>query len=564
MSLVSCTASGRRVPDPPHGLHADFYDLRPCRAGTPPCGGRVELLTGSCTRCGSRILRPLPGPQTDFLACTADIALFGGGMGGGKTRSMLLDWLRHSQTPGTNGLIVRNRLTDITVRGGLWDDAQRLYDGTAGVDPDGIMLNPRFRAGNMLDAEWPSGATLSFRHLDQYNVHRFKGPGFSWIGVEEANECDLEAIMWLFLARGRSTSGARPVLRMTCNPDPDHQLAEWVSYYLLPDGTPDRSKSGVVLYILRSLRTNRFELSPDLAALAESTGQDPDSALTFAFIPSLLADNTALESVDTGYRRKFASMDQVERAKNRDGNWKIRADVRGMLRYAWWGHTEAPLSPIVRRVRAWDLASSVPRPGTDPDYTIGVRMEWDYYGRWYITDLVACRDEATEVDKLLAATARSDYAYSPDLTQVIEIEPGSSGIRDAANTRAVLRSGCPCRVVETRANKNKAEKARPMARELRLGMNGNTPCVIDMEKGDDGVWSPRGFIMLNGWCERPYHDAGKHPATLGDLFWSQVTPFFDPSKHDDVPDAMAIAHNAGSTAPPPKRESPRERFRRLS
>ena len=44
----------------------------------------VELVSARCRRCGSRLLRPLPGPQTDFLASPATVALFGGAAGGGK------------------------------------------------------------------------------------------------------------------------------------------------------------------------------------------------------------------------------------------------------------------------------------------------------------------------------------------------------------------------------------------------------------------------------------------------------------------------------------------------
>lgn len=559
----------------PDGGPGRVFDDRPCLG----CGGRVELISGVCESCEARHLRPLPGPQTDFLACEADIALLGGGMGSGKTRSMLLDWLRHTTTPKANGLIVRNRLTDINSPGGLWDQALALFAGTAGVGANGVPMNPHARAGNMMDITWPSGAKLGFRHLDDRNVERFKGPEFSWIGVEEANECAMETIMWLFLARGRTTSGAKPVLRMTCNPDPDHTLAEWIEPYLILDphdpayGTPDRSKSGMILHVVRSRQTNRFELDADLAALAERTGQEPESALTFAYIPALLGDNKALKVASPDYERNLASMDNVERERNLDGNWKARRQDGGMLRPAWWGHLNPSRgqmfkAPIVRRVRAWDLAATKPkRPDDDkPDYTIGVRMEWDYHGRWYITDVVACRENTPEVDKLLAATAQADYAYSPDLVHVLEVEGGASGKRDVPTLIKVLKSGCPCTVISVPARKNKAAKARAMARELQLGMDGNKPREVDPDPNEPGSeHQPRGFIVHNGWTTRAYMDAGPHPPTLGALFWQQVTPFFDPkAPHDDIPDAMAIGHNAGSVKPAPKPEHPAARYRRLS
>ena len=40
-------------------------------------------------------IRPHDGPQSAFLACIADIAIFGGSAGGGKTWALLLEALRH-------------------------------------------------------------------------------------------------------------------------------------------------------------------------------------------------------------------------------------------------------------------------------------------------------------------------------------------------------------------------------------------------------------------------------------------------------------------------------------
>lgn len=540
---------------------AKIFDPRPCRN----CGGRVELVPGTCVACSSKHLRPLPGPQTDFLACEADIVLFGGGMGSGKTRSMLLDWLRHSTTPGANGLLARNRLAEIKKNGGLWDQAMSLYSGTAGVSEDGITIDPRSRAGEYMDMTWPSGAKLGFKHLDDRNRDRFKGPEYTWIGIEEADECTMETIMWLYLARGRTTTGARPVLRMTCNPNPDSVLAQWVEPYLILDpdhvdyGRPDRSKSGMIMYLARSLQSNKFDLDSDLDRLVARTGQDPANALTFAYIPSLLQDNIALPA---GYSRRLASMDAFERARNLEGNWKVRREVGGILRFQWWGQVDRPLAPIVRRVRAWDKAVRRPRPEyPNPDYTVGIRVEWDIHGRWYVTDMVACREEIPEVERLMTATAAAD---GPSVMHVLEVEGGAGGPEAARHGRDVLRRSGRCGpVIELPARKNKLEKSRPMASELRRGMDANKPRQSEVDDEAGEVHQPRGFILLNGWTERPYSDAGEHPPTLGALFWQQVTPFWDPdADHDDVPDALAIAHSAPK-APTKKRESAVAHHRRL-
>ena len=42
------------------------------------------------------VLKPQAGPQTDFLRSTADVVIFGGAAGGGKSYALLLDPLYHS------------------------------------------------------------------------------------------------------------------------------------------------------------------------------------------------------------------------------------------------------------------------------------------------------------------------------------------------------------------------------------------------------------------------------------------------------------------------------------
>ena len=657
------------------------FDPRPCTQ----CGARVRVPSGVCESCEARHLRPQVGPQSDFLACSADIALFGGGMGGGKqlrldepiptpggwstigdlvpgdlvfdehgrpvqvthvhpidlapesyritfscgatieacadhlwlaggvvtptrslhhgdrmpvapqitgpcridgvpssrfvtsvepvapspmrcitvdnptglflvgprhlvthnTYSLLLDWLRHANTPGANGLIVRNMANSITIRGGLWDEALKLYAGT-GAHP---------RGGNAMDISWPNGATLSFRHLDDRNVERFKGPGFSWIGIEEANECSIEAISWLLL-RNRSNCGARPVMRLTCNPDPDHPLAQWVEPYLHlrsdhPDyGEADRTKSGTILWMLRSVTTEKFVFGSDRSTVGELAGQDPGLALSFSFVPSLLGDNPALDLADPSYRRKFAAMDGVTRKKNEKGNWKSRAEAGGMLRRSRWGGIiDTPLATISRRVRGWDRAATKPRPGTNPDFTIGLKMYWDIQGRFYVAGLAVCRDEPSEVDTLMETTAEMD---GPKVTQAIEIDPAQAGKAEESHTREFLERTPRCGpVVSRRASEAKVKRAGPISKELADGM------PVDGEyipSGRDlGLAEARGFILdEDGWFDEPYTDAGTAPSTLGELFWAHVAPFFDPSptKKKDVVDAMTTAHAAGREEEP--------------
>ena len=67
------------------------------------------------------IIRPQPGPQEAFFSTPADICLYGGSAGGGKSWSLLAEPLRHIHNPKFSAVIFRRYADEITMEGGLWD-----------------------------------------------------------------------------------------------------------------------------------------------------------------------------------------------------------------------------------------------------------------------------------------------------------------------------------------------------------------------------------------------------------------------------------------------------------
>ena len=69
-----------------------------------------------------------PGPQIAFLQSPADICIYGGAAGGGKTVGLILEPLRHA-TPVANfsAVFFRRKTPQITNPGGLWDESQKFY-----------------------------------------------------------------------------------------------------------------------------------------------------------------------------------------------------------------------------------------------------------------------------------------------------------------------------------------------------------------------------------------------------------------------------------------------------
>jgi len=71
-------------------------------------------------------IRPQPR-QESFLATGADIAVYGGAAGGGKTWALLLEPLRHIQNKDFGAVVFRRTIPEITNEGALWDEAAKIY-----------------------------------------------------------------------------------------------------------------------------------------------------------------------------------------------------------------------------------------------------------------------------------------------------------------------------------------------------------------------------------------------------------------------------------------------------
>jgi predicted phage terminase large subunit-like protein len=63
---------------------------------------------------------------------------------------------------------------------------------------------------------------------------------------------------------------------------------------------------------------------------------------------------------------------------------------------------------LLRTVRAWDLAATMPVPGHDPDYTVGVKMGVTAGGDMVVLDIVRMRGTSGQVEEVIVKTAALD------------------------------------------------------------------------------------------------------------------------------------------------------------
>jgi predicted phage terminase large subunit-like protein len=111
-------------------------------------------------------------------------------------------------------------------------------------------------------------------------------------------------------------------------------------------------------------------------------------------------------------------------------------------------------------VRAWDLASALPAPGKDPDWTVGLRLDRDAEQRFFVTDIQRLRGTPGEVEASILATAQSD---GPTVVVALPQDPGQAGQAQAAYLTRKLAGFVVRCSPETGA---KATRAGPVAAQI--------------------------------------------------------------------------------------------------
>lgn len=393
-------------------------------------------------------LEPQPGPQTLFLQNPADVVIYGGAAGGGKTYALLMDALRHVHNPDYGAVIFRRTHPQVVATGGLWDTSETIY-APLGASPAG---RDQWR--------FPSGAEIRFRHLQhEKNKYDWQGAQIPFIGFDELTHFSWTQFSYL-MSRNRSVSGVRPVMRGTCNPDPDHWLRKLLDWWIDENGYPIPSRQGALRWM--ALIGGEAHWADSAEELIERHGADIEP-ISFSFVASRLDDNPALESKDPGYRARLKAMPAHERAQLLEGNWNARPVSGSYFQRHWFEIVDAA-PPVVEWVRYWDLGATEPSPeNPDPDYTVGVLLGKTERGQYVWADMVRLRDRPREVERAIVNTASRD---GRDVTVSIEREPGASGKMEAEYLASRL-AGYRVKIEPKRTAKE--ENWKPLSSQAEAG-----------------------------------------------------------------------------------------------
>lgn len=392
-------------------------------------------------------IKPHPGPQEQFLACSADIAGFGGGAGGGKTTLELWDQGRWAATvPKFSGVIFRKTYPEIMNPGALWDESMTWFPQMGGVP---VKSESKW--------VWPNGSYIKFSHLQRdSDVHGWQGSQPAVVSFDEVTHFSSYSVFY-FLSRLRSKCGVKPYMRMTMNPDPNSWAATFFQWWIDQDtGFAIPERSGKLRYMGRK---NGIIVWGDTREEMLEKGFKP---LSVTFIKSSVHDNPSL---DEDYIDKLKNLTLVERARLLDGNWKIKAIAGSFFKRQWFKvyHDKAP-ADIVRTVRCWDRAATeVSETSPDPDWTAGFKIGIRYNGTPVLMDCARMRGTPGQVQSFIKATSEAD---GRPCEVVLSQDPGQAGVVDVAALVALLQ-GFPIHVYTEKGSK--ADRAKPLSSQCEHG-----------------------------------------------------------------------------------------------
>jgi predicted phage terminase large subunit-like protein len=393
-------------------------------------------------------IQPQAGPQEAFLASRADICIYGGAAGGGKTWALLLEPLRHLDNPHFGAVVFRRTSPQITNEGGLWDEAGKLYPQLGGT--------PRVGA---LEYVFRSGMRVGFRHLQHEDTkYDWQGGQIALIEFDELTHFT-ESQFWYMLSRNRSTAGVQPYVRATCNPEAESWVAKLLAWWIDPEtGLPVPERAGAVRWFVRV--NDRLEWADDPAELrARFPGIPPKS---LSFVPARLSDNRALMAADPGYLANLMALPLVERERLLGGNWRIRPESGLVFNRSWFEVVRAaPAEGSL--VRYWDKAS-VPGGG---DYSCGVKMGRSPQGVYYVAHVLRGQWSSAERNAVMKQTAALD---GPGVYVWVEQEGGSGG-KESAEISVKDLAGYPVhaeRVTGDKVSRAQAYSAQAEAGNVKL------------------------------------------------------------------------------------------------
>lgn len=400
----------------------------------------------------TKILAPHPGKQSLFLATSADLAIYGGSAGGGKSYALILEQLRHSDNSGFRSILFRRTVPQLMQQGGLVDTARGILPLFGAVE-------------NKVEHQFTfkSGAQVKFSGM-QYedDCYQHDGAQYALICFDELIHFTEKQFFYL-LTRNRSVCGVRPYVRCTTNPRKSSWVKELIRWWLDDDGAYAREdRAGVIRWMVRRNNVTYWADTPE-----ELTTEHPGSLpRSVTFIPAALSDNLTLERENPEYRSNLMAATQAEQDRLLHGNWNVD-DEKGDYFREHYFPVVRNIPDLVSVVRFWDRAATKPSESNkDPDYTAGALMGKTRDGKYILLHIHRMRDTPGQVRAAIRQFAEMDRErYGGRYSIALEEEPGASGKSEAESLVSFLAG---YRVKRVKATGNKEHRAAPLSSQAEI------------------------------------------------------------------------------------------------
>lgn len=431
----------------------------------------------------SNVLRiaPQPGPQEAFLANRADVVLFGGSAGGGKSAALIIEPLRHLKVAGFGSVTFRRTFPQITAEGGLWDESAKFYAAMGAIPNKTDLL-----------WKWPNRVKFRFAQMQhEKHMYDWQGSQIPLICWDELTHFAKSQFFYMF-SRNRSMCGVKPYIRATTNPEPNW-VADFIEWWIDQDtGYAIEERSGVIRYFIRG-SDETITWADDLR---DFSSEERENAKSFTFIKSSIYDNKLLLEQNPDYLSNLKSLPLIERERLLNGNWKIRPSAGKIFNRAWF-----PVIPAFPRggeiVRFWDFAATEKKlKSDDPDFSATVKM-LRLGNAYYILDCQYFQLGPADIDKLFVQIALQDAsaaeANSSRFSVRWEEEGGASGKRDSVRLVSLL-SGIDARGI--RPQGDKITRAKGLSAQSEAG---NVMLLL-------AQWNEAWLVHMHNQPDMPHDD----------------------------------------------------------
>lgn len=260
---------------------------------------------------------PNPGRQTDAYRSKADVLLYGGQGGGGKSSILLgLALTQHKRS-----LIMRRHYTDL---GALTDEVLKFNGTRSGFNGS---APPKLRTTDNRLVEFGACAHAG-------DEQQWQGQPHDFLGIDEAVQF-LESQVRFLMGWVRSTeTGQRTRVVMASNP-PIDASGEWIIGMFRPwlDIThPNPAKPGELRWFVTDANGKDLEVDgPDPIEMDGRTLRP----MSRTFIPASVDDNPFLAKTD--YKAKLDALPEPIRSAVRDGNFMAtRSDAEFQVIPTQW------------------------------------------------------------------------------------------------------------------------------------------------------------------------------------------------------------------------------------